>query len=209
MTPEEVLQLAPEGVRLPRGLVAEAVAAWRSPGRAYHSLSHLEATLTLAQDVSRRIGWTHPREVFLALLFHDAVYVPEARDNEEQSAVLAARLLREHGVEGSVDVRLVVDWIRLTARHGRLRAAEVDEETALLLDCDLAILGAAPGDFDAYEAGVAAEYAHLPPELYAAGRRAFIEALLATDRLFLSEHFHHLLEARARANLRRRLSSGG
>ena len=78
-------------------------------------------------------------------------------------------------------------------------------EEALFLDCDMAVLGAAPAAYDAYERGVAQEYAALPPELYAAGRRRFLEGLLAREHLFLSERFRLRYEHAARENLRRAL----
>jgi predicted metal-dependent HD superfamily phosphohydrolase len=71
----------------------------------------------------------------------------------------------------------------------------------------MAILAAPAAEFDAYDRGVAAEYAHVPRELYVPGRRAFLGALVARERIFLSEFFHRRLDAAARANLRRVLAA--
>lgn len=190
---------APARLGVPRALWQEVLAAYAEPQRAYHDTTHLLEVLGHFAEVDRERRWQHPHEVYLALLFHDAVYVPGASDNEEQSAQWAARAL------GGLwtDVPRVAHLVRLTARHGHLSPADVSEEEALFLDCDLAVLGAPSARYDAYEAGVAREYAGLPPEVYAAGRRHFLEGLLARERLFLSERFHARLDAAARANLRR------
>lgn len=192
---------APEGLALPATLWPQLLAAYAEPPRAYHDVRHLLDVLERFAEVQREVGWRHPREVYLALLFHDAVYVPGTHDNEEESALLAVRALT--GTD--VDVARVAHLVRLTARHGTLSREDVDAEEALFLDCDVAVLGGAPEAYDAYEQGVAREYAAVPPELYAAGRRRFLEGLLARERIFLSEHFHARREAAARENLRRTL----
>ncbi len=53
----------------------------------------------------------------------------------------------------------------------------------------------------AYDAAIAREYAHLPREAYAAGRRAFLGTLAAAPRIYLSDYFHARLDTQARANL--------
>lgn len=177
----------------------------RSPGRAYHDETHLDEVLARYDEVAAGPGWEHPREVLLSLLFHDAVYVPGATDNEARSAELARRAIAAHLPAGAVSADRVAGLIALTARHGTLRAEELDGEAALFLDCDMAILGADEARFDAYERGIAAEYAAVPPALFRAGRRAFLERVLASPRIFFSAYFHARLEGAARANLRRAL----
>ena len=59
--------------------------------------------------------------------------------------------------------------------------------------------------FAEYERQIAREYSLIPPELYAAGRRKFLETVLAMPRIYLSDYFHARLDARARENLRRAL----
>ena len=77
-------------------------------------------------------------------------------------------------------------------------------DTCHFLDCDMAILGAAPEAFDAYDRAIAAEYrGHVPDWLFRINRRRFLKALLARPRIYLSDFFHARLDAQARANLRR------
>lgn len=164
--------------------------AYATPPRAYHTLEHV---LEVARHWATQT-WQQPRETFLAVLFHDAVYVVGRGDNEQRSAELSG------------DNPRVRELILLTAKHGRLKPEDVDPEAAKFLDCDLAILGAAPEQFDRYQQQIAREYEPvIGHEAYAKGRAQFLTALLARPRIFLSDGFHARLDAAARANLRRAL----
>jgi predicted metal-dependent HD superfamily phosphohydrolase len=182
-------------------MLARIRAAYATPPRAYHCWSHVEDVLRRYHEVGSE--WEQPTEVLLAVLLHDAVYAAGAADNEERSAELALRLVEQHMPGESLETARIAELIRLTARHGSLTPDDVDADAALFLDCDMAILGSASGVYDRYEAAIRDEYAHLPPDAYAAGRRAFLTALLDSPRIFLSDHFHARLDAAARENLRR------
>jgi predicted metal-dependent HD superfamily phosphohydrolase len=103
-----------------------------------------------------------------------------------------------------VDRDRVGELIELTAKHGHIASA--DHDAALFLDCDMAIVGSSPETFAAYDQAIAVEYKHVPPDAYAAGRRAFLQGLLAKPRIFLTDYFHNRLDAQARANLQRALA---
>jgi predicted metal-dependent HD superfamily phosphohydrolase len=180
--------------------------AYRTGRRVYHDLTHVAEVLAEYDRVAESVGWRDPREVYFAILFHDAIYVAGAHDNETRSADLARETLAGTSDTSGVDVARVATLIQKTALHGKLARADVDRDEALFLDCDMAILGAAPARFLAYDAAIAEEYAAIPPEIYIAGRRAFLERLLASERIFLSDFFHELLDARARDNLRNALT---
>ncbi|HZH43059.1 MAG TPA: hypothetical protein VEY50_03115 [Lysobacter sp.] len=182
-------------------------AAYATPPRAYHHFGHVEEVLAHYHDVAAGPGWRQPREVWLAVLYHDAIYEPRRADNEARSAQLAREAIARWLPDASVDAERVARLIELTARHGTLAVDEVDAETALFLDCDMAILGAPADRFDAYDQAIAREYRHVPALLYRIRRRGFLKSLLARERIFLSDFFHARLDAQARANLRRALSA--
>lgn len=182
-------------------------AAYATPPRSYHHFGHVRALLQHCQWVQQVSGWRQPAEIQLAVLYHDAVYESGRKDNEVRSAELAAHSIARWLPDAGLDVARVRELILLTARHGTLEPADVDAEAALFLDCDMAILGAPPAVFDAYDRGVAEEYAGtVPALLYRMGRRRFLRGLLARPRIYLSELFHARLDAPARANLRRVLA---
>jgi predicted metal-dependent HD superfamily phosphohydrolase len=174
--------------------------AYGESHRAYHTAKHIDEVLRWFDVVVDDVGWERAADVYLAILFHDAVYDPKAPsgDNEARSARLAQQMA------GASE--RAAEMILMTARHGSLTRDDVHRDAAHFLDCDTAILGSAATEFDAYDAGIAFEYSHVPPELFRAGRRAFLEKMLASPRIFLSDLFHDRLDVAARANLARTIT---
>ena len=197
----EPLPWRPAALDLPAALLQEVAAAYATPGRAYHTIDHVHEVLERCAEVARDLGWRNPTEVFLAVLFHDAVYDPRRKDNEARSADLARAAIARHLHAVDIDTPLVTRLIEATAHHGRLAENDVDPEAALFLDCDMAIVGASSDRFRAYDAGVANEYAHVPRLLYWYMRRRFLLGLLRKERIFLSDYFHRRLDPQARRNL--------
>src|SRR5262245_31364188 len=116
---------------------AQLVAAYQSPGRYYHTLEHVARVLETAERLSN-----HVRElaaVRLAAWYHDAVYDPRANDNEERSAEMARAALNALAIAPPL-VDRVVQLILATKTH----LTDCDPDAAVLLDADLAILGARP-----------------------------------------------------------------
>lgn len=183
-------------------LVGELAARYAEPPRAYHHLGHVVEVLGWFDWAAARAPWQRPAEVVAAVLFHDAVYLPGAKDNEARSAALARQAVAAHRELAGLNAARVASLIEATARHGKLSPGDVDDEAARFLDCDLAIVAAPPARYQRYCAEIAEEYAALPAEAYRAGRAAFVGGLLARPRLFLSELFHAALDEPARANLR-------
>jgi len=176
----------------------DLVSRYAQPWRRYHTLQHLheciawfERAPTLADD---------PAAVELALWFHDAVYEPRASDNEERSARLAASTLLEAGAAGEAASR--VARLVLATRHA-LPANGADER--LVTDIDLSILGAAEPRFDEYERQVREEYAFVPEAVFRSTRATILRTFAARDRLYRTQYFFDLLEAKARRNLARAL----
>ena len=196
-------------LQLSIGQLSAVEAAYASPPRAYHDFMHVREVLHHYADVAVGPGWTQPVEVYLAVLYHDAIYQPGRKDNEALSARFAmeqaAQWLPEHGI----DLLRVAELINLTARHGQFSPADFGEDGFALdarhfLDCDMAILGAEPEAFDAYDRGIAEEYrGHIPGFLFRLNRKRFLKGLLARERIYLSDWFHQRYDAQARANLRR------
>jgi predicted metal-dependent HD superfamily phosphohydrolase len=100
----------------------------------------------------------------------------------------------------------VAALIRATAGHLHDGAAE-SGDASLLLDADLAILGADPGAYQAYVNGVRAEYDHVDDDQWMQGRTAVLRHFLDRSRLFVTEHMVDALEHRARANIEAELAA--
>jgi len=175
------------------------------PDRGYHAWSHPLALLDLFETVRGRLD--DPLAVYCAIVLHDAIYEPRARDNEARSAALAARLL--DGVVPPETLARTVRLIEATARHAIPDDLPPDEvaDMAMFLDMDLSILAASPEAFDAYEAGVRHEYREVPEAAFRAGRAAILEGFLAREALYLSPWGREAFEARARVNLARSIAT--
>jgi predicted metal-dependent HD superfamily phosphohydrolase len=185
---------------VPAGLYNQLVAAYSEEQRQYHTLQHLRECLAHL-DAAASLA-LHPAEVELALWFHDAVYDPLRNDNEERSAEWAWRSILAAGCGEDLAQR-VQALVLATKGH----SASDDADTRLLLDIDLAILGAAPARFDEYERQIRAEYAHVTEAEYRFGRAEVLAAFLGRPRVYLTAAFHDALEHRARENLGRSLSA--
>ena len=194
---------------LPPAQQSALEATYATPVRAYHDFGHVQEVLRHYADVAAGPGWAQPAEVRLAVLYHDAIYEAGRKDNEARSAELAMAHIAQWLPEAGVDALRVAELINLTARHGQFSPGDFGEDGLSLdachfLDCDMAILGAAPAAFDAYDRGIAEEYrGHVPALMFKFNRRRFLKGLLGRERIFLSEFFHQRYDAAARANLRR------
>lgn len=169
---------------------------YRDEARAYHNLDHVAQCLR--EFDSLRPLAENPHAVELAIWFHDAVYDSRAKDNEEQSAQLAAASLAKMGLAGELP-RAVQALILLT-RHDRAPAT-ADER--IIIDVDLSILGQPPDVFDRYESGVREEYAWLADDEFWPKRRDFLKTFLARERIYHTEPCARKYERRARENLQR------
>ncbi len=177
---------------LPGVLRDDLLARWGQPQRHYHDVRHLAQVLTALDELGQR-----DPVVALAAWFHDAVYDGAPGDDEENSALLAGRLL------AAVDSGLTADDIAEVSRLVRMTASHRpgDTRAATLSDADLSILGQIPGRYHVYRRDVRLDYAHLPDEAWREGREQVLKSLLARDRLFHTDAGRARWEAQARANI--------
>jgi len=172
--------------------------AWRGIGRHYHTLAHLDSCLR-ELDGARELA-LRPDEVELALWFHDAIYRSWRRDNEARSADLAATLLRAAPVETVERIRQMI----LATKHDD---PDFSGDTALVVDIDLAILGAPRDAYWRFAQAIRREYWWVPRTRYAAGRSKILERILGRGAIYTHDRFHERYESAARANIAAELQS--
>jgi predicted metal-dependent HD superfamily phosphohydrolase len=137
--------------------------------------------------------------VALALWFHDAVYDPQAKDNELKSAELFEQYLAQ---DLSIDiVQKIKRWILATQKH----EATNELDLQFLLDIDLAILAASPERFAEYEQQIQQEYAWVDPDIYLIKRKQVLAHFYQTEPLYQTEYFQQNFEQRAKENLKFKL----
>jgi predicted metal-dependent HD superfamily phosphohydrolase len=175
----------------------ELLSRHRQPHRRYHTATHVMWVLRHIDDLAADSTPVDLNAVRAAALFHDAVYDPRSPTNEHDSAGLARRVLADCGWEPA-RVDRVAALIELTAGHV---APDTDLGADILLDADLAILGAEPADYRAYVTGVRAEYAHVDDDAWRVGRAAVLRSFLERPAIYRTTSMQAARERRARANL--------
>ncbi len=175
----------------------ELLSRHRQPHRRYHTATHVMWVLRHIDDLAADSTPVDLNAVRAAALFHDAVYDPRSPTNEHDSAGLARRVLADCGWEPA-RVDRVAALIELTAGHV---APDTDLGADILLDADLAILGAEPAEYRAYVTGVRAEYAHVDDDAWRVGRAAVLRSFLDRPAIYRTTSMQAARERRARANL--------
>jgi predicted metal-dependent HD superfamily phosphohydrolase len=168
--------------------------AYSEPHRAYHNATHIRDCLEQF-DRAREFA-ERQDEVEAAIWFHDAVYDPRAKDNEERSADWAASALRNAGAEEEIIHRVL--HLILATKHD---AEPESPDARLLMDVDLSILGRDPGAFDHYDRAIRREYEWVPEEQYRDGRTGILQRFLDRPRIYITPPFLEL-ETAARNNLK-------
>ena len=190
-----------------RTLVHAARLHYVQSHRGYHNGEHLDELISLARQHTPDLDDAEQ----LAILFHDAVYVPGAArgENERLSARLmeatAAVLEREQaGIAiSAIDLARAARIIEATAH-----AEPPPQEAARVCDLDLWRLAAPWEEFQQHARGIRHEYLHLSAseEAFWAARHAFYRTMLAKSHLFATADFRARFESAARANMERALA---
>ena len=173
----------------------ELVNAYSSDTRFYHGLSHIKYMLEAIAPWESQAN-NYPA-IQLSAWFHDAIYNPKAKDNEEKSAEYAAKVLNELKISPcTIDA---VNQIILNTKHHHAEPEDIDSQ--ILLDADLAILGEDESSYQFYAKGIRREYAWLSAEDYRLGRINVLKKLLQRPRIYFTEKMFEQYEAKARQNI--------
>ncbi|MGS2805497.1 HD domain-containing protein [Nocardia sp. MW-W600-9] len=181
----------PDSVSLGAGIIAR----YSEPHRHYHTAEHLRAMLGAIDELADSAADIDA--VRYAAFFHDAIYAVDRADNEERSADLARDVLESLGA-GQTLVDEVVRLVLLTRGHD---SEAGDANGAVLCDADLVVLGSEPASYAAYTTAVRTEYAHVPDDLFRAGRASVLRAIANQPVLYRTPAARARYEERARANL--------
>ena len=180
-------------------LFHKLVENYSEPRRKYHTMQHLEECFAHLKRVRSLAELAS--EVELALWFHDAIYDTRKKDNEERSAEWARECALAAGLADDQATRIY--QLVMATMHN---AVPVGRDAAVLVDIDLAILGAEVERFDEYEIQVREEYSWVPESLYRTGRRNILQQFASRESIYNTDYFRAELEARARGNIGRSLA---
>jgi predicted metal-dependent HD superfamily phosphohydrolase len=167
----------------------EVCRCYAAPSRFYHTFDHVMDVLATVECLGPYAK--HLDAVKLAAWLHDVVYDSRAADNEERSAKYAERLCEELSIPvGGLTSSLILK----TKSHD----PGGENDARVLIDADLAILGADEVVYRAYAENIRREYAWVPEPEYRKGRRRVLESFLARPTIF---HLLRHLEEPAHRNL--------
>lgn len=171
------------------------IARYSEKHRVYHNLNHIKNLLQTAAIFKNR--YEDYDCVQLAVWYHDAIYDPQSKTNETESAALACESLTEINVPRA-SVEKVEKMILATQRH---EAAGLDRDGKFFLDLDLAILSAGRTLYRKYAAAIRAEYSFVPEPLYRRERRRILESFLQREFVYYTADIRKIAEEHARRNI--------
>lgn len=184
--------------RLTNELWTEIEKNYSSKKRHYHTLHHLESLLAQLTDVKGKIQkWN---TILFSLYYHDIVYSSLKSDNEEKSAELAEKRMKQISV--SIDtIELCKNQILATKSHIKSTNSDTDYFT----DADLSILGQNWETYSVYCKNIRKEYSIYPDFVYNLSRKKVLNHFLSMDRIFKTDFFHNKFEIQAKQNLQKEI----
>lgn len=162
--------------------------------RYYHNLQHLENMFEEIDAVRNQIEKFD--NISFSIFYHDVIYDPTSKLNEEKSADIAKERLEILGVNNN-DIQRIYEQISATKSHQKSE----DEDTNFLLDADLSILGKSSEAYSGYTKQIRKEYSIYPDFLYKPGRKKVLQHFLELESIFKTEYFRNKYEIQARENI--------
>ena len=174
---------------------AEIEQNYSHKNRHYHTLSHLDNLLAQLTAVKDKIeGWD---TVLFTLFYHDVIYDVLKSDNEEQSAKLAEKRMRQISVPDYI-IKNCKHQILATKKH----LAHPQSDTNYFTDADLSILGQNQENYIVYSQNVRKEYSVYPDLVYIPGRKKVLEHFIKMEWIYKTAYFNHKFEHQAKQNLK-------
>ena len=171
------------------------IIAYASPGRFYHNLSHVLQVLEVIEKM--RSHSQNFAALQFAAWFHDIIYNPKAKNNEQRSAKYAADVLT-HLYIPAATIDSTIQLILITQNH-QAQTNEIDRQ--IFLDADLSILGASQPIYQNYAIAIRQEYTWLSPSEYCLGRMQVLTKFLQRERIYHTQQMFTELEIKARQNM--------
>ena len=174
------------------------ISLYEQPHRKYHGLNHIKECLMELEQVMAYASY--PEVIVMAIWFHDAIYYPREKDNEEKSAALATGIMKSANALPRV-VKNIREYVMATKGHTDIGKKYYDID--LFVDIDLSILGKPEDRFDEYDEQIRDEYSFVPIEEYRKGRISLLQKFLARKRIYQTRPFYNKYESQARQNIER------
>jgi predicted metal-dependent HD superfamily phosphohydrolase len=172
------------------------------PDRRYHTLDHIQHFLGVVDALSAKAK--NLEAIEFAAWFHDLIYDSKAKDNEEKSADYGEAILNDLTLPREL-IDKVTRLILKTKTHQITEDDDID--TQIILDADLAILGAEDDEYRRYAQAIRLEYAWVSDQDYRYGRNQFLQSLLKRQKIYQTEKMFEKLETKARQNIQQEIDA--
>jgi predicted metal-dependent HD superfamily phosphohydrolase len=167
-------------------------------GRFYHTMDHInDMFLHVKENRSCIIDYD---SVVFAVIWHDIIYNPLKKDNEERSAEFAEICLNDLNIP-EFKIKKCCELILASKHHKQSN----DNDTNFFNDADLVILGRDEEIYNSYAQNIRKEYKMIPKLIYNKGRKKVLENYLNMQRIYKTEYNYFKYERQARTNLRREI----
>jgi predicted metal-dependent HD superfamily phosphohydrolase len=194
----ELLTNYTDNDRLTNELWTEIEKNYSSKKRHYHTLRHLDNLFAQLTEVKGEIqNW---EAILFTLYYHDIIYNSLKSDNEEKSAELAEKRMKQISVSDGT-AEHCKKQILATKSHIK----STDSDTNYFTDADLSILGQTWETYSLYYKNVRKEYSIYPDLVYNPGRKKVLNHFLTMDRIFKTDFFYNKFEIQAKQNLQKEI----
>ena len=166
--------------------------------RRYHTLGHLENLFVQLEEVKDEIN--HWETILFTLYYHDIIYNALKSDNEEKSAELAEKRMKQLSVPIEM-INACKAQILATKKHLDHSASDTNYFT----DADLSVLGQEWEIYEQYYKNVRKEYAVYPNVIYNPGRKKVLNHFLNMEKIYKTAYFNSKFESQAKLNLKREM----
>lgn len=164
--------------------------------RHYHNLTHIGNMITLSEEIKDSI--VNYDDFLLSIWYHDIIYKPSRKDNEEKSAIFAIKRLKTLNIDEKSS-KNIKNLIISTKKHDII--TNENHDNGFLLDIDLSILGNDWETYNTYLQNIRKEYAIYPNFIYKNARKKVLQHFLKRETLYFTEIFKNKFENQARKNL--------
>ena len=170
---------------------------YSSKSRYYHNLEHIENMFVELNNVESKINDLDT--LLFSVYYHDIIYKSTKKDNELQSALIFKKRISKTSF---VKLSKCMAQIEATKEH----KLSNDNDTNLLLDIDLSILGKSTNEYQKYCDNIRKEYHIYPDFMYKKGRKKVLKSILELDSIYKTDFFKQKFENQAKENLRQELN---
>lgn len=166
--------------------------------RHYHNLDHINLMLSEVKRFKNRIDDFD--SVLFAIWFHDIIYDPLKRDNEERSAEYAREFLVKINYEKN-RIHKIEKLILRTKDH-TFQDGNENYDFKVFLDLDLLILGIEREQYVKYAKDIRKEYGFVADDVYNKERKKILKQYLNSQLIYKTKKFRDLYEKQARNNIK-------